>query len=210
MAQRYGIPLHVDACLGGFLLPFMERCDFAVPPFDFRVSGVTLISVDTHKYGFAPKGTSLILYREVNLLHHQYFCYGDWPGGIYATPTLSGSRNGCAIALTWATLLYYGRLRYTERTQAIIEATRLVRAGIESNPHLEPLGDSDVSVVAFTSNKFNIYALADRMNKVGWTLSTLQNPPASVFVRVIGLLEEGILVGVIAALLGAQAVRLKD
>ncbi|VDK54573.1 unnamed protein product, partial [Anisakis simplex] len=129
LAQRYGIPLHVDACLGGFLLPFMERCDFPSPAFDFRVSGVTSISVDTHKYGFAPKGsfvyshhlfvsftsiarticTSLILYREISLLHHQYFCNGDWSGGIYATPTLSGTRNGCAIALSWATLLYYGR-----------------------------------------------------------------------------------------------------
>uniref|UniRef100_A0A0M3IFL5 sphinganine-1-phosphate aldolase n=1 Tax=Ascaris lumbricoides TaxID=6252 RepID=A0A0M3IFL5_ASCLU len=178
LAQRYGIPLHVDACLGGFLLPFMERCDFPVPAFDFRVAGVTSISVDTHKYGFAPKGTSLILYRDVSLLHHQYFCYGDWPGGIYATPTLGGSRNGCAIALTWATLLYYGRHRYTERTQAIIEAARLIRAGIEENPHLEPLGDSDVSVIAFTSDKFNVYALADRMKKMGWTLSTLQNPAA--------------------------------
>lgn len=178
LAQRYGIPLHVDACLGGFLLPFMERCDFPVPAFDFRVAGVTSISVDTHKYGFAPKGTSLILYRDVSLLHHQYFCYGDWPGGIYATPTLGGTRNGCAIALTWATLLYYGRHRYTERTQAIIEAARLIRAGIEENPHLEPLGDSDVSVIAFTSDKFNVYALADRMKKMGWTLSTLQNPAA--------------------------------
>lgn len=177
LGVRYGIPLHVDACLGGFLLPFMERCDFPVPPFDFRVAGVTSISCDAHKYGFAPKGTSLILYREGSLLHQQYFCNSEWPGGIYATPTLSGSRDGCAIALTWATMLFFGRHGYMERAQAIIEATRAFRTGVEANPHLQLLGETDASVVAFTSNSFNIYALADRMSKLGWTLSTLQNPP---------------------------------
>lgn len=178
LGQRYGIPLHVDACIGGFLLPFMERCDFPVPPFDFRVAGVTSISCDTSKYGFAPKGTSLILYREGSFLHYQYFCNSEWPGGISATPTLAGSRDGSAIALTWATLLFYGRHGYAERTQEIIEAARAIRAGIQANSYLSILGEPDASVIAFTSTTFNIYAFADRMNKHGWAITTLQGPPA--------------------------------
>ncbi|VDN25788.1 unnamed protein product [Gongylonema pulchrum] len=178
LSQRYGIPLHVDATLGGFILSFMERCDISVKPFDFRVPGVTSISCDTQKYGFAPNGTSMILYRESALLHHQYFCSSEWPGGIYMTPTLAGARDGCAIALTWATLLYNGRQGYTERTQAIIETTRAIRTGIENCTHVRLVGESDVATVAFTSKGFNVYALADRMNKLGWVLCTLQNPPA--------------------------------
>ncbi|MCP9265596.1 Sphingosine-1-phosphate lyase [Dirofilaria immitis] len=178
LSQRYGIPLHVDASLGGFILSIMERCDFAVKSFDFRVPGVTSISCDVQKYGFAPIGTSLILYRDSSLLHYQYFCNSEWPGGIYMTPTLAGNRDGCAIALTWATLLYNGRHGYTERIEAIINTVREIRTGIEKCPHIQLLCESDVSTVVFTTRGLNVYALADRMNKLGWVLSTLQNPPA--------------------------------
>ncbi|VDN01278.1 unnamed protein product [Thelazia callipaeda] len=178
LSQRYGIPLHVDATLGGFILSIMERCDFTVKPFDFRVPGVTSIACDVQKYGFAPNGTSLILYRDSSLLHHQYFCNSEWPGGIYMTPTLVGNRDGCAIALTWATLLYNGRQGYTERMEAIIKTVRKMKDGIEKCVHLQLVGDSDVATIAFTAKGFNVYALADRMNKLGWFLSTLQNPPA--------------------------------
>ncbi|KAK6111251.1 Uncharacterized protein BM_BM18217 [Brugia malayi] len=178
LSQRYGIPLHVDATLGGFILSIMERCDFAVKSFDFRVPGVTSISCDIQKYGFAPNGTSLILYRDSSLLHYQYFCDSEWPGGIYMTPTLAGNRDGCAIALTWATLLYNGRRGYVKRTEAIINAVREIRTGIEKCLHIQLLCESDVTTVAFTTRGLNVYALADRMNKLGWVLSTLQNPPA--------------------------------
>ncbi|OZC09129.1 hypothetical protein X798_03876 [Onchocerca flexuosa] len=178
LSQRYGIPLHVDASLGGFILSIMERCDFAVKSFDFRVPGVTSISCDVQKYGFAPNGTSLILYRDSSLLHHQYFCNSEWPGGIYMTPTLAGNRDGCAIALTWATLLYNGRQGYTERIEAIINTVREIRTGIEKCPHIQLLCESDVATVVFTTRGLNVYALADRMNKLGWVLTTLQNPPA--------------------------------
>uniref|UniRef100_A0A0R3S104 sphinganine-1-phosphate aldolase n=1 Tax=Elaeophora elaphi TaxID=1147741 RepID=A0A0R3S104_9BILA len=151
LSQRYGIPLHVDATLGGFILSFMERCDFAVKSFDFRVPGVTSISCDIQKYGFAPNGTSLILYRDSSLLHHQYFCNSEWPGGIYMTPTLAGNRDGCAIALTWATLLYNGRQGYAKRTEAIINTVREIRAGIEACSHIQLLCESDVTTIVFTT-----------------------------------------------------------
>ncbi|KAL3982871.1 Pyridoxal-dependent decarboxylase conserved domain family protein [Acanthocheilonema viteae] len=178
LSQRYGIPLHVDATLGGFILSIMERCDFTVKSYDFRVPGVTSISCDIQKYGFAPNGTSLILYRDPSLLHHQYFCNSEWPGGIYMTPTLAGNKDGCAIALTWATLLYNGRQGYAERTEAIINTVREIRMGIEKCSHIQLLYESDVTTVVFTTRGLNVYALADRMNKLGWFLSTLQNPPA--------------------------------
>merc|ERR1712126_566384 len=88
LGVKYDIPVHVDACLGGFLIAFMEDAGFPLPPFDFRVSGVTSISADTHKYGFAPKGSSVILYSEQIYRHYQWFSYVDWPGGIYCTTTI--------------------------------------------------------------------------------------------------------------------------
>lgn len=192
LAQRYGIPLHVDACLGGFLLPFMERCDYPVPSFDFRVAGVTSISCDPHKYGFTPKGSSLILYRDISFLHKQYFCNSEWPGGIYSTPTLLGSRDGCAIALTWATLLFFGQHGYSECAHRIVETTRKIRAGVEAIPHLTILGDPETSVVAFSSKKFSIYGLADRMNKLGWSLTTLQNPAGVHICVTLNHTKEGV------------------
>ena len=104
LALSYGVGVHVDCCLGGFVVPFMEEAGFPIPPFDFRVSGVTSISADTHKYGFAPKGTSVIMYSSKALRHMQYFIAPDWTGGVYATPSVCGSRAGSLIAATWATL----------------------------------------------------------------------------------------------------------
>ncbi|MFH4982832.1 hypothetical protein AB6A40_009541 [Gnathostoma spinigerum] len=184
LGERYKVPVHVDACLGGFLIPFMEEAGFTTPLFDFRLPGVTSISCDTHKYGFAPKGSSVIMYRNKSYLHYQYFCVPEWSGGIYATPTLAGSRCGSATALTWATMLFYGRKGYVQRTKEIITLTRFIASCIEGTHGRKPikglqlLGPSDVSVVAFTSTAFNIYTLADRMSGRGWNLNALQNPPA--------------------------------
>ncbi|KAL3313761.1 Sphingosine-1-phosphate lyase 1 [Cichlidogyrus casuarinus] len=109
LGLRYNIPVHVDCCLGGFLLPFMEKADFRdIPIFDFRLPGVTSISCDTHKYGFAPKGTSVIMYRDDGFRQKQFFCAPNWTGGVYASPTIAGSRPGALIALTWASLMYHG------------------------------------------------------------------------------------------------------
>lgn len=154
----------------------MEAAGFELPLFDFRLPGVTSISCDTHKYGYAPKGTSVILYRSAEYMHYQYFAITEWTGGIYATPSLPGSRSGLAIALTWATMVHFGRATYVERARAIISKARELKAEIEKIPGLSIHGVPDVSIVAFKSSEFNIYAVADKMNNLGWNLNTLQNP----------------------------------
>ncbi|TKR64459.1 hypothetical protein L596_024986 [Steinernema carpocapsae] len=181
MGFHYGIPVHVDACLGGFLVPFMEDAGFDMPLFDFRLPGVTSVSCDTHKYGNTPKGSSVVLYRSPEYLHHQYFCISEWPGGIYATPTLSGSRSGCNVALAWATLLYFGRNTYVDRARKIVTMAKKLAGEVAKIPGLKAMGKTDVSVVAFSSDEFNIYAVSDKLNKLGWNLNTLQNPASIHF-----------------------------
>eukprot|EP01098_Paradermamoeba_levis_P003614 TRINITY_DN1624_c0_g1_i2.p1 TRINITY_DN1624_c0_g1~~TRINITY_DN1624_c0_g1_i2.p1 ORF type:complete len:449 (+),score=118.60 TRINITY_DN1624_c0_g1_i2:137-1483(+) len=130
LARKYEIGLHVDCCLGGFLVPFMEKAGFPLPHFDFRVPGVTSISCDPHKYGFAPKGSSVVLYANTELRHHQYFVATDWTGGIYASPSIAGSRPGANIAGCWASMMNMGEEGYVRSTQEIISATRKIDAGL--------------------------------------------------------------------------------
>ncbi|KAE9551676.1 hypothetical protein FO519_005116 [Halicephalobus sp. NKZ332] len=176
LAVKYDIPLHVDACLGGFLLPFVDRQKYGIPKFDFSVPGVASISADTHKYGLTPKGSSVICYRNKNYLHHQYFCQPDWQGGIYASSTLEGSRAGLNIALCWAAMLFYGKNNYTEKAKAVIETTRKIRDGVANIPQLRLQGESDICIVSFTSDVIDIHRFHDLMNKRGWQLSSLQFP----------------------------------
>ncbi|XGW27072.1 hypothetical protein V3C99_007569 [Haemonchus contortus] len=178
LGMKYHIPVHVDACLGGFLIPFMDECGFDIPVFDFRNEGVTSISCDTHKYGCTPKGSSIVMYRSKELLHYQYFSVPEWTGGIYATPTICGSRAGANSAVAWATLLSFGKKEYRRRCFEIVSHTRKIAAGVQKIAGLELHGSPDVSVVAFKSSAFNIYAVSDKMNKRGWNLNTLQNPNA--------------------------------
>ncbi|KAL6063333.1 Sphingosine-1-phosphate lyase 1 [Balamuthia mandrillaris] len=176
LARRYNVGLHVDSCLGGFLVPFMAKAGYPLRPFDFRVPGVTSISCDTHKYGFAPKGSSVILYRNKELRSFQYFVAPDWPGGIYASPTIAGSRPGALIAACWATMMSVGEEGYVRATREVIANTRKIATGIKSIPGLKLLGEPLVSVVAFTSDHFDIYRLGEEMNHRGWNLNNLQYP----------------------------------
>ncbi|WKY11087.1 hypothetical protein Q1695_002990 [Nippostrongylus brasiliensis] len=125
----YDIPVHVDACLGGFILPFIDDTH----PFDFGVPGVCSISADTHKYGLSPKGSSVVLYKNKQYLHNQYFCDADWQGGIYASATLEGSRSGLNIALCWASLLFQGWNKYKCHTEAVVAATKKIRDGFSTD-----------------------------------------------------------------------------
>jgi len=176
LGVRYNIPVHVDACLGGFLVPFMAEAGFPLAPFDFRVPGVSSISADTHKYGFAPKGSSVILYSSQQQRHFQYFVQTDWPGGLYASPSMAGSRAGAVIAACWAALMYYGRDGYVQSTRRIIETTKYIERQCRGIPGLRIQGASDVSVVAFASDQFNIYRLSDAMGTRGWNFNALQFP----------------------------------
>merc|ERR1711872_714455 len=147
LGVKYGIPVHVDACLGGFLIPFMTEAGYPLKPFDFRVPGVTSISADTHKYGFAPKGSSVILYSEQIYRHYQWFSYPDWPGGIYATPTIGGSRAGGIIAACWAAMLFFGKEGYVQTTKEIITTTRKITEALKKIPGIQIVGTPDVSVI---------------------------------------------------------------
>jgi len=181
LARKYNVGLHVDSCLGGFLLPFMEKAGFPLAPFDFRVPGVTSISCDTHKYGYAPKGSSVIMYANKELRAHQYFVAPDWPGGIYASPTIAGSRPGALVAACWATMMNIGEKGYVEITREIISAARRIAAAIEGVPGLRLMGQPEVSVVAWTSDHFDIYSLGEQMRKRGWNLNSLQYPSSIHF-----------------------------
>ena len=138
--------------------------------------GVTSISADTHKYGYAPKGSSLVLYSRSFYRNYQYFCYPDWPGGIYGTPTITGSRAGGIIAACWAVMKLLGRDGYVSATRDIINTTRRITEAVQDVPGLKIVGVPEVSVVAFASDKFNIYGLSDGLKERGWALNALQFP----------------------------------
>jgi sphinganine-1-phosphate aldolase len=180
IALEHDLGLHVDGCLGGFILPWGERLGYQVPRFDFRVPGVTSISADTHKYGYALKGTSVLLYRNSNLRRYQYFNFTDWPGGIYFSPGLSGSRSGGVVAATWAAMVSLGERGYLEIAKRIFETAATIRRGIESIPELEVIGNPTF-LVAFRSPELNIYHVNDHLIDKGWRLNALQLPPALHF-----------------------------
>ncbi|QPG76398.1 hypothetical protein FOA43_003787 [Brettanomyces nanus] len=180
LAVSHNIPLHVDCCLGSFVVAYYSRAfGEELPCFDFRCLGVTSISCDTHKYGFTPKGSSVILYRNNDYRRYQYFISTEWTGGLYGSPTLAGSRPGALTAGTWATMLSIGNDGYTKSCRAMVMAAReLKRAVAEEIPALDVIGDPLVTVVAFKSEKLNVHSLNDRMTRRGWHLCALQKPAA--------------------------------
>ncbi|KAJ6476032.1 pyridoxal phosphate-dependent transferase [Mycena vitilis] len=189
LAAKYKIGLHVDCCLGSFIVPYLEKAGLAegidgkykMYPFDFRVPGVTAISCDTHKYGFAPKGSSVIMYRDAALRRHQYYVNPDWSGGVYASPSLSGSRPGALIAGTWAAMQYMGSNGYLESCRSIVTCARTIADTIVASiPELYILGSPPASVVAFGSKhpKVNVLEVGDKMAQRGWHLNALTGPAA--------------------------------
>lgn len=178
MAQEKGVLFHVDACLGGFLLPFAKKLGHAIPDFDFAVPGVTSLSADLHKYGYAAKGASLVLYRTPELRRHQFFTYADWSGGIYASPSMAGTRPGGAIAAAWAILKYLGEEGYLRLARTVLDTSRALREGIAAIPGLKLLGEPQLSVFAFASDTLDVYALGDAMEARGWKLDRQMMPPA--------------------------------
>jgi len=177
LARRRGVGFHTDACLGGFVLPWAERLGYDVPPFDFRLPGVTSMSADTHKYGYAAKGTSVVLYRGRELRRHQFHVATEWPGGLYYSPTLAGSRPGGLVAAAWAALVSMGEDGYLQATRAILETGATIRRGIEAIDGLHVLGDP-LWVIAFGSDELDIYEVMARMAERGWSLNGLHHPPA--------------------------------
>ncbi|MEM7155397.1 MAG: aminotransferase class V-fold PLP-dependent enzyme [Myxococcota bacterium] len=175
LARSRGIGFHVDACLGGFVLPWATDLGYPVPKFDFRLPGVTSISADTHKYGYAAKGTSVVLYRSPELRRFQWYTTTDWPGGLYLSPTFAGSRPGALSAACWAAMVSIGADGYRAATKKILETAATVRAGIEQIDGLKVLGDP-LWVIAFASDDLDIYRILDFMTHRRWNLNGLHRP----------------------------------
>ncbi len=178
LAKSRGLLCHVDACLGGFFLPFAKKLGAPVPPFDFQVDGVTSMSADLHKYGYAAKGASVVLYKSSALRRHQFFTYAGWNGGLYASPSFCGTRPGGAIAAAWAVMHHLGEAGYLSRAASILDTTKQLLAGVGAIEGLRVLGAPVGGVFAFSSDTLNVYELGDAMDARGWKLDRQMNPPA--------------------------------
>jgi sphinganine-1-phosphate aldolase len=184
LAASVGANCHVDACMGGFVLPFAEMLGRAVPPWDFRVDGVHSISADVHKLGYAPKGVSVILHRSKQLRRYQTFVFDDWLGGLYASPNLQGSRPGLPMAAAWAVMRHLGIDGYVALTRTTLENADRVRAGIAAIEGLRILGDAQFHLIAMAADRtadppIDVFALGDALRAKGWFLDR-QTPPDSL------------------------------
>ncbi|MFA5079485.1 MAG: aspartate aminotransferase family protein [Dehalococcoidia bacterium] len=181
VAAKKGVWFHVDSCVGGFILPFIEKLGYPIPPFDFRVPGVMSMSADVHKYGYIAKGASTITYRNGDLRKYQLFVYTDWNGGVYATPAISGARSGGPVAAAWSVMKFLGREGYMRLAKDAMEATRLLMDGIKRIPGLYIVGDPPATTFAVGSDTLNIYALGDAMKARGWNIDSQHMPPTLHF-----------------------------
>jgi sphinganine-1-phosphate aldolase len=138
MAKEYGINCHVDCCLGSYINPFSEAAGFKLPClYDFKLEGVTSISCDPHKFCYGPKGLSVIMFRTKELRRQSFFAVSNWPGGMYVTPTIAGSRPGAVIAGTWAALMKQGRQGFIDKAKMILTAAQNIREEIAKIPEIK-------------------------------------------------------------------------
>ncbi len=169
---------HVDACVGGMVLPFMEMLGYNVPAFDFRLEGVCSMSMDLHKYGYVSKGASIVLYKNKSLKRNQYFVYGGWNGGLYGSAGVLGTRSGGNIAAAWALMNHIGIEGYKNIVKTVVETTQTLIKEIQQIPEIQIIGDPVTTAFAFTSDKLDIYEIADELSEKGWLLDRQQNPPS--------------------------------
>ena len=180
LALKYDIGLHADGCLGGFILPWIEKLGYQVPVFDFRLPGLTSMSADTPKYGYGLKRASVVLYRNKALRRYQYFDVPDFPGGIYVSPSSSGSRSGGLTASAWASMVYLGEEGYMKAARSLMNVADEIRNGLESIPELILIGDSTF-IISFRSEEIDVFHVNDFMKTKGWRFNVLQLPPALHF-----------------------------
>lgn len=184
LARTANANCHVDGCMGGFVLPFVEKLGRSVPPWDFRVEGVTSISADIHKLGYAPKGASVVLYRDKNLRAYQTFTFDDWLGGFYASPNLQGTRSGLPMATAWAVMQHLGLEGYLRLTAATLRNADQMREGIAAIDGIRVLGSGTYHLVAMAADpaakrRVDMFALGDALLKRGW-FHDRQTPPDSL------------------------------
>jgi sphinganine-1-phosphate aldolase len=177
VALLHGVGLHVDGCLGGFILPFGQELGYDVPVFDFRIPGVTTISADTHKYGYALKGTSVLSFRDKGLRNSQYFFLTDWSGGKYCSPGMEGSRSGGLIAATWASMVQLGREGYRRYAEQIFGTSARMQEAVRAHPELRLIGNPTF-LFCFTSDEFDVYHINDFMRTRHWRFNGQQYPNA--------------------------------
>jgi sphinganine-1-phosphate aldolase len=191
LALEHNLGLHVDGCLGGFILPWIEKLGYDVPVFDFRLPGVTSISCDTHKYGYSLKGTSTINFRSKDLRRYMFFTQEDWPGGVYASPTVQGSRSAGLSAAMWAAMLSMGEQGYLQAARAIMDTADKIRAGIASLPELRIMGRSTF-LISLTSDKVDPYFVNDYLFSRGWRMNGCQDPPGFHFCITLPQTQPGV------------------
>ncbi len=184
LAASVGANCHVDACMGGFVLPFAEMIGREVPPWDFRVDGVTSISADIHKLGYAPKGVSVVLHRTKELRRYQTFVFDGWLGGFYASPNLQGSRSGLPMASAWAVMQHLGTDGYRDLTRVTLDAADRLRAGIAELDRVQVLGGDAYHLIALAAaddddQPLDMFTLGDALAEHGW-FHDRQTPPDSL------------------------------
>ncbi|XP_004364537.2 sphingosine-1-phosphate lyase 1 [Capsaspora owczarzaki ATCC 30864] len=186
LALARNIPLHVDACVGGFILPFIRKFRPDLPRFDFSVPGVASMSADLHKYGFSSKGSSVVLYSSEEYRQYQFFTYSEWPGGLFISPSMCGSRGGGPIAAAWACLLSLGESGYVQSARLIMDTADKLSNGVRAIPGLRVIGKPDACLVSFLSTDptVDILAVADVMEETGWRIER-QRKPSSIHLSVM-------------------------
>jgi sphinganine-1-phosphate aldolase len=176
VALEHDVWLHVDACVGGFIAPFAKKLGYSMPVFDFGVRGVRSISADLHKYGYAAKGASVVLYADADFAKYQSTEFVDWPKGKYYTPTLAGTRSGGVIAAAWAVLHYLGEDGYLALTSRVMRTWRRYVEGIRAIPELYVIGAPDLAIVSFGSNVVDIFAVSQVLSQRQWYVSRITEP----------------------------------
>ncbi|MET8862128.1 aspartate aminotransferase family protein [Nonomuraea sp. NPDC004580] len=195
LAASAGVPCHVDACVGGWLLPWLREAGAAVPAFDLSVPGVTSLSCDLHKFGYAPKGASVLLFADPAMRRKAYFASAGWPGYTIINATVQSSRSAGPLGGAWATLQALGREGYVELGRATLEATRRLRDGLAAIPGLRVLGAPESSLVAFTGADVDVFVLADEARARGWFLQpqlSYAGIPANLHITVTGVTLSGV------------------
>jgi len=213
LASARGVLCHVDACVGGWLLPWLREAGAAVPPFDLSVPGVTSISCDLHKFGYAPKGASVLLFRDAELRRKAYFASAAWPGYTIINATVQSSRSAGPLGGAWGTLQALGTQGYRELGRTTLEATRRLVKGVGAIPGLRVLGEPESSLVAIAGTpEVDVFVVSDEARRLGWFLQpqlSYAGIPANLHITVTGVTLSGVdaLLEVIAA--ATEAARAK-
>jgi len=178
IATHHNLPVHVDACIGGFMLPWIEKLGYDLPAWDLRIKGVTSVSADVHKFGYGAKGASVLLYRKMDYLHYQFIVTTDFPGGIYISPTLLGTRAGGPIAAAWAGMKHLGEKGYMELAGKLMDAAQKLSTGLTAIPGIIIVGKPCMNIISYTTknNDPDIFVIADKLEEKGWMVDRQQLP----------------------------------